>query len=62
MGNLPSAIYTIFSVAQLEERLDKPSTPLKPIPEDEESAPQIIDFQETVTAVEGKFVICHNLC
>ncbi|GBN65977.1 Twitchin, partial [Araneus ventricosus] len=41
------------SVSEMEERIDKPSTPLKAIPEDEESPPSIVDYQENVTAVEG---------
>ncbi|GBN75720.1 Twitchin [Araneus ventricosus] len=41
------------SVSEIEERIDKPSTPLKAIPEDEESPPSIVDYQENVTAVEG---------
>lgn len=41
-------------MAELQERLDKPSTPLRPIPENEESPPEIIDYQENVTVVEGK--------
>lgn len=40
------------SVQELEERIDKPSTPLKPI--GNPGPPAIVDVQENYTAVEGK--------
>ncbi|KAL3252352.1 hypothetical protein MRX96_017671 [Rhipicephalus microplus] len=41
------------SVSELQEKVEKPSTPLRPIPESEEGPPNIVDYQENVTAVEG---------
>lgn len=46
-----------FSTSELEERIDKPSTPLKAIPEGEECAPSIVDYQENVTATEGILIL-----
>ena len=45
--------FIIYSTSELEDRIDKPSTPLRPIPEDEECPPAIVDYQENVTATEG---------
>ncbi|KFM81373.1 Twitchin, partial [Stegodyphus mimosarum] len=41
------------SVSELQEMIDKPCSPLRPIPETEKCAPSIIDFQQNYSAVEG---------
>jgi len=41
------------SVAEIEEKIDKPSTPLKPI--GPPGPPSIVDIQENYSAVEGTY-------
>ena len=43
------------SVAEIEEKIDKPSTPLKPI--GPPGPPSIVDIQENYSAVEGNILI-----
>ncbi|UYV79452.1 unc-22 [Cordylochernes scorpioides] len=38
------------SMSELQEKVDKPSTPLRPIPEIEDFAPSIVDYQENIMA------------
>lgn len=49
----PSSDVRRPSVADLEERIDKPSTPLKPV--GDAGPPAIVDIAENYSAVEGNF-------
>ncbi|XP_022255917.1 muscle M-line assembly protein unc-89-like, partial [Limulus polyphemus] len=42
------------SIQDIDERVDKKSTPLRPVPEEEEGPPAFVDYQENVSAVEGQ--------
>ncbi|XP_076353504.1 neural cell adhesion molecule 1-like [Tachypleus tridentatus] len=42
------------SIPEKPEPIDQPSTPLRPIPDDEEAPPSILDYQENNTAIEGQ--------
>lgn len=42
------------SIAELEEKIDKPSTPLKDI--GPSGPPAIVDVQESYSAVEGEYI------